>query len=133
MPSLNQTGLVTKLETNGDAYFSIPGAPYFDSTCPANWESNLVPNVAAIAITRINGKSLLTGKNGKLAKEAPLEAMLPVLRYTPERVPTQREVIEAVREKNSLLKATIVNKQLQDCLLQGTGRALSTTIQTSTS
>jgi hypothetical protein len=39
---------------------------------------------------------------------------------TRERVPTEREVIDMVRERNALLRSTIINNQLQDCLARGT-------------
>lgn len=123
IPSLNQIGIVTQLAPNGDVYFSIPGSPdQRDSTCPGrDARGDEILNVAAIAITRINGKSLLApGKDGKPPKQAPLESMLQVPRQTFQHVPTQREVIEAIREQNELLHSTIINKQLQDCLSAGT-------------
>jgi len=46
--------------------------------------------------------------------------MLQIPRETPEHAPTQRELIEAIRQKNALLYSTIVNNQLQDCLSRGT-------------
>lgn len=120
VPSLNQTGMVTKLETNGETYFSIPGAEYYDFTCPTTWDSALVPNVAAIAVTRLNGKSLLaTAKHGKTPKQAPLDSMLAVPRYR-DRAPTQSEAIEAIIKKNALLSPVLVNKQRQECLSRGT-------------
>jgi TPR repeat protein len=119
VPSLNQAGMVTTLRPNGDVYFSIPGSPQWttqDSTCPLlAAKGDEILNVAAIAITRINGKSLLAA-----GKQAPLESMLQVSPYTPSHVPTQREVIDAIREQNSLLQSTIINKQLQDCVSRGT-------------
>jgi hypothetical protein len=124
VPSLNQTGVVIKLEPSSDVYFSIPGKepPGGDSTCPNGYAGgSAILNVATIAITRINGKSLLPlGKDGKPLKHAPLESMLQVPRETPEHVPTQGELIQEVREKNALLHSTIINNQLQDCLLRGT-------------
>jgi len=135
VPSLNQTGMVTKLEHNGDVYFNIPGKlgigweqqRYSDLTCDLGEMSRYgysVLNVAAIAVTRIDGKSVLpTGKDGRPMKQAPLETMLQVPRFmpTPEQAPpTQRELVEAIREKNALLKSTIINNQLQDCLSRGT-------------
>jgi len=132
VPSLNQTGMVTKLEHNGDVYFSIPGKENglvqgeldSDMTCgfgAANLRHASVLNVAAIAITRINGKSVLpTGKDGKPLKQAPLDLMLQVPHFTPEHQPTLRELSEAIREKNALLQSTIINNQLQDCLSRGT-------------
>jgi hypothetical protein len=133
VPSLNQSGMVTKMEPNSDAYFSIPGEELRitgggmtgreDFTCghPYDSDANQILNVAAIAITRVNGKSLLTGGNrGKQLKQAPLESMLQVPRYLPDHVPTQGEVIQGIREQNALLHSTIINKQLQDCLSRGT-------------
>jgi hypothetical protein len=132
VPSLNQTGIVTRLEPNGDVYFSIPGKEHdrtsdfwgSDLTCGLGWLADRgysVLNVAAIAVTRINGKSVLpAGKDGRPLKQTPLESMLQVPRETPEHAPTQREVIEGIREQNSLLHSTILNKQLQDCLSRGT-------------
>lgn len=119
VPSLNQTGMVTKLDPNGNVYFDIPGK-YNDNTCKVWYGNSLVLNVAAIAITRVNGKSLLTvGKDGP-QKQAPLEAMLQLRRETPERMPTQSEVIEAIRRQNALLRSSIINNQLQDCRSRGT-------------
>jgi hypothetical protein len=131
VPSLNETGMVTRLEPNGDVYFSIPGKEHAwssescceggDLTCGLADSGHTVLNIAAIAITRINGKSVpTTGKQGRPLKQAPLESMLQVSRYTPERAPTQDEVIQAIREKNALLQSTIINNQLQDCLSRGT-------------
>ncbi len=128
IPSLNQTGMVAKLPPHGDVYFSIPGFPAsaweggsHDSTCPIDGATgDEILNVAAIAITRINGKSLLVkGKDGKPLKQAPLESMLQVPRETFVHVPTQREVINAIRQQNELIQSTIINKQLQDCLSRG--------------
>jgi hypothetical protein len=119
VPSLNQVGMITKLDRNGDVYFSLPGNDSRDFTCPAyvrNPDPDVVFNVAAIFITRINGKSLLPDR----ARQAPLEAMLQVPRDTPEYGPTQLEVVQAIREKNALLQSTIINNQLQDCLSRGT-------------
>jgi hypothetical protein len=124
-PSLNQNGMVTKLEPNADVYFSVPGnEPGLtggggDSTCPpftTNPDANRVFNVAAIFIARINGKSLLPDR---ALKQAPLELMLQVPRYSPEYAPTQQEIIQTIREKNALLRSTIINSQLQDCLSRG--------------
>jgi hypothetical protein len=128
IPSLNQTGMVTKLPPNGDVYFSIPGSPgpssglWPDSTCPMDGAADdEVLNVAAIAVTRINGKSLLAkGKDGKPLKQAPLESMLQVQRETSVYAPTQREVIDGIRQQSELIQSTIINKQLQDCLSRGT-------------
>jgi hypothetical protein len=122
VPYLNQTGMVTKLEPNGDVYFSIPETWWQEGICPREWDSgSVVLNVAAIAITRINGKSILpAGANGKPLKLAPLESMLQVPREAPQHAPTQRGMIAAVREKNALLQSTIINNQLQDCLSRGT-------------
>jgi len=129
IPSLNQAGLVTKLPPNGDVYFSIPGFPDYawggyprDSTCPDDRTAGgEVLNVAAIAITRINGKSLMVkGRDGKPLKQAPLESMLQVPRETLVHKPTQREVIDAIWQQNELVRSTIINKQLQDCLSRGT-------------
>jgi hypothetical protein len=123
VPSVSQTGLVTRLEPNGDVYFNIPAkGPGLatgngdDWTCGNGRSGAAILNVATIAISRINGKSLLpTGQNGKPLKQAPLESMLQIPRETPEHTPTQRELIEAIREKNALLYSTIINNQLQDC------------------
>jgi hypothetical protein len=132
VPSLNQSGMVTKVEQNGDVYFSIPGKDRglvqdlwaSDLTCGLGWLSSRgysVLNVAAIAITRINGKSVLPiGKDGRPLKQATLESMLQVPRDTSKHVPTQADLIEAIREKNALLRSTIINNQLQDCLSRGT-------------
>ena len=125
IPSLNQTGIVTKLLPQGDVYFSVPGseAATKDWTCPVRGyaRADEILNVAVIAITRINGKSLLAhGKDGKPLKQAPLESMLQVPRETLMRPPTQRELAEAIMEKNDLLRSTIINKQLEDCLSRGT-------------
>jgi hypothetical protein len=132
VPSLNQTGMVTTLGPNGSVYFSIPGrndaySDRSDITCRLGMgltSGESVLNVAAIAITRINGKSLLTtGRDGKPLKQAPLASMLQIRPYfppAPQHVPTQREVIEAIREKNELLQETIINRQLKDCLSHGT-------------
>jgi cell division septal protein FtsQ len=93
-----------------------------DSTCPTyQARGDEVFNVAAIAITRINGKSLLAnGKDGKPLKQAPLESMLQVPREVVGHVQTERELIAAIRQQNELLQSTIINKQLQDCLSRGT-------------
>jgi hypothetical protein len=127
VPSLNQTGIVATLPPNSNVYFSIPGSRWdarpADRTCPlAEDKGDEILNVAAIAITRINGKSLLLlGSNGgKPPKQAPLESMLQVPRQKYARTPTQHEVIMAIIEQNALLRSTIVNKQLQDCLSRGT-------------
>ncbi len=120
VPFLSQTGMVSKLETNGDTYFSIPGAEYSDFTCPTTWDSAMVPNVAAIAITRLNGKSLLAvTKHGKPPKQAPLDTMLTVPRYTGS-TPTQRDVIETTLKKSTLLSPDVINKQRQECASRGT-------------
>jgi len=123
VPSLNQNGMVTKLEPNGDVYFSVPAKNSFNSyegdvTCGNGYypDPNLVLNVAAIFITRINGKSLLRAG----LKQAPLESMLQVPRYTPDYVPTERDVIQAIRQRNELFESTIINRQLKDCLSQDT-------------
>jgi hypothetical protein len=120
VPSLNHTGIVANLPPKGDTYFSIPGSRWDarpkDRTCPLTGDKgDEVLNVAAIAITRINGKSLLLS-----GKQAPLGSMLQVPRQKYERVPTRAEVIYDIREQNELLQSTIVNKQLQDCLSRGT-------------
>lgn len=126
VPSLNQTGIVANLPPNGNVYFSIPGSRAYDDkpdrTCPyRDGTGDEILNIAAIAITRINGNSLLLGSGrGKPPKQAPLESMLQVPRQKFERVPTQGEVIAAIMEQNLLLHSTIVNKQLQDCLSRGT-------------
>jgi hypothetical protein len=138
VPSLNQTGAVFKLQPNGNVYFTFPAGtemrefsvdiPYVirgDHTCAPTdrrifWSPDVL-HVAAIAITRVNGKSLLpAGKDGKPLKQAPLESMLQVPRETAGHVPTQREVVEAIIEQNELIRFTIINKQLQDCLSRGT-------------
>jgi hypothetical protein len=76
-----------------------------------------VQNVAALAITRINNKPMLPfDKKGKPMKRAPVDSMLIVPRDTPERVPTLYELIE----NNARLSATIINRQLNDCLSRGT-------------
>ncbi|MGA2146407.1 MAG: hypothetical protein ABSH49_15745 [Bryobacteraceae bacterium] len=117
---------MTKLLPNDDVYFSIPGDNRHDRSCPtgptyqAPTGNDGVLNVAAIAISRINGRSLLAGNDGRPLKQAPLESMLQVPRETPKYVPTQRELIRAIREKNDLLQSTIINNQLQDCLARGT-------------
>lgn len=119
VPSLDQTGMVTRLEPNGDTSFSIPGAEYYDFTCPTTWDSAMVPNIAALAITRLNGKSLLVvGKHGKPPKQAPLDSMLPVPRYTG--TPTRREVVEAIIKKNTLLSPAVASKQLEECISRKT-------------
>jgi hypothetical protein len=125
VPSLNQTGIVANLPPDGNVYFSIPGSRYgetWDRTCPVlEDKDDEILNVAAIAITRINGKSLLFGsKGGKPPKQAPLESMLQVPRQKFEREPTQSDMVSAMLEQNLLLQATIINKQLQDCLSGGT-------------
>lgn len=132
VPSLNQVGIVTKLPPKGNVYFSIPAnniysGPGSDLTCETRpGETNDILNVAAIAITRMNGKSLLPkGENGKTPKQAPLEWMLQVPREPPaEHVPTQSEVIASViasiRQDNELMEAKIANRQLHDCLSSGT-------------
>jgi hypothetical protein len=132
IPSVNQAGIVTTLQPNGDVSFNIPGryggddygVSYSrnkdDRTCFD--PSGEIPNVAALSSTRINGKSLLlTGGDGKPLKQAPIESMLQVPRETPKRdhVPTQFEVIQEIRGRNELLCETIINKQLQDCLARG--------------
>jgi hypothetical protein len=121
IPSLNQTHMVTKLPPNGDVYFSIPARQdYYDASNDDRTCAYEVPNVATLAIRRINGKSLSPlGRDGKPLKQAPLDSMLQVPRETPEHVPTQREIIQGIRENNELLRATIINKQLQDCLARG--------------
>lgn len=128
VPSVNQNGIVTKLEPKGDVYFSIPGRDRglvhglesSDRTC-GDVGANEVLNAAAIAITRINGRSLLVTRSGATPlTQAPLESMLQVPRYTPERVPTQHEVIQKIKEENALLQSTIINRQLSDCLSRGT-------------
>jgi hypothetical protein len=63
---------------------------------------------------------LPTGKNGKPLKQAPLDIMLQLSHFKPERQPTPAELTAAIREKNALLQSTIINKQLQDCLSRGT-------------
>jgi len=130
LPSINQTGMVTRLEPNADVYFSIPGkergseVPWpGDLTCGLGWQADKysVLNIAAIAITRINGRPMLpAGKDGKPMKQAPLETMLQVPRYAPERVPTEQELVREIMEKNALLRSTIIHNQLQDCLSRGT-------------
>ena len=128
VPSLNQTGLVTRLEPNADVYFIIPAkGPGLasgnggDGTCGGGSSSAAVLNVATIALTRINGKSLLpTGQNGKPLKQAPLESMLQIPRETPGHTPTPQEVTEAIRGKNALLDSTTIDNQLHDCLSRGT-------------
>jgi hypothetical protein len=125
VPSLNQNGMVTELQPNADVYFSVPGKTGFDNregdgTCGREdgTDSNSILNVAAIFITRINGKSLLPGG----LKQAPLESMLQVPRYSPkpDYVPTERDVIQAIRQRNELFEETIINRQLKDCLSQDT-------------
>ncbi len=120
VPSLSQSGMVTKLEANGDAYFNIPGADYSDYTCPPKGDPGTVPNIAAIAITRINGKSTLAvAKHGKPPKQAPMSSMLQVPRST-DRAPAQHEMVEAILRKNALLKPAVIDKQRQECLSRGT-------------
>lgn len=122
VPSINQTGVVTKVRPGGDVYFSIPsGTGDDDWTCGDGRNGAAILNVATIAIARINGKSLLAdGSGGKPLKRAPLESMLQVPRYTPERVPSQHEIIQAIRENSALLQSTVINNQLKDCLSRGT-------------
>jgi hypothetical protein len=126
VPSLNQTGIVASLAPNSNIYFSVPGSKGWedrpDRTCPfAEDKGDEILNVAAIAITRINGKSLLLGsKGGRPPTQAPLESMLQVPRQKYTRAPTQHEVIMAIMEQNALLQSTLINKQLQDCLSRGT-------------
>jgi hypothetical protein len=69
VPSLNQTGIVASLAPNSNIYFSVPGSKGWedrpDRTCPfAEDKGDEILNVAVIAITRINGKSLLLGSKG---------------------------------------------------------------------
>jgi hypothetical protein len=122
VPSVNEFGIVTTLQPNGDVSFNIPRKEPGDLTCRSGYaDEDRILNVAAIAIARINGKSLLPlGRNGKPLKEAPLESMLQVPQYTPEHLPTNREFLEDMRERNALLRSAIVNNQLQDCLSRGT-------------
>src|SRR5215469_12022195 len=84
IPSLNQTGIVTKLDPNGDVYFSIPEKyeMYGDSDHTCGPENQIL-NVATLAITRINRKSLLIGRDGKPLKQVPIDSMLQVPRETP--------------------------------------------------
>lgn len=117
LPSLNDTGMVTRLESNGEVYFNIPGKDWAgDRTCGGGlMPPNEVRNVAAIAITRINGKYMLAKR-----QKAPLDSMLRVPPEFPVRAPTQSELIKEIREKNALLYSSIINNQLQDCLSRGT-------------
>ena len=119
VPSLNDTGMVTKLESrNGEVYFNIPGKDADgDRTCGGGlMPPNEVRNVAAIAITRINGKYLLAK-----GQKAPLDSMLRVQPEFPVRAPTQSELIKEIKGKRMpLLYSNIINNQLQDCLSRGT-------------
>lgn len=116
VPSVNQGGVITQLQSNEHLYFNIPDKER-DQTCRRWVGRDQIPNVAAIAITRINGRPMLPAdKNGKPMKRAPVDSMLVVPRDTPEHVPTLHEVIE----NNARLSATIINSQLNDCLLRGT-------------
>jgi len=124
VPSLNDLGMVTKLEPNGSVYFNIPGKDQGltsglrggDKTCGGVlMPPNEVRNVATIAITRINGKYLVTK-----GEKAPLDSMLRVSPEFPVRAPTQSELIEEIRQRNALLQSNIINNQLRDCLAQGT-------------
>ena len=75
VPSLNQNGMVAKLDPDGEVYFSIPGKDEGgDRTCGGGlMPPNQLRNVATIAITRINGKYLVAK-----GQKAPLESMLQV-------------------------------------------------------
>jgi hypothetical protein len=80
-------------------------------------ENDQVPNVATLAITRINNKPMLPlDQKGKPMKRAPIDSMLIVPRDVPEHVPTLYELIE----NNARLSTAIINRQLNDCLSRGT-------------
>jgi len=124
VPSLNQNGMVAKLDPDGEVYFSIPGKDQGltnglsggDRTCGGGvMPPNQLRNVATIAITRINGKYLVAK-----GQKAPLGSMLQVPPKFPVRPPTQSELIKERRDKSALLYSTIINNQLQDCLSRGT-------------
>jgi hypothetical protein len=124
VPSLNEGGMVTKLESNGEVYFNIPGKDQGltnglhggDRTCGGGvMAPNELRNVATIAITRINGKYLVAK-----GQKASLDSMLRVPPEFPVRAPTQSGLIKEIREKNALLYSSIINNQLQDCLSRGT-------------
>jgi hypothetical protein len=124
VPSLSDTGMVTKLESNGEVFFNIPakdqgltnGLRGGDRTCGGGvMPPNELRNVATIAITRINGKYLVPK-----GQQASLDSMLRVPPEFPVRAPTQSELIKEIREKNALLFSSIIHNQLQDCLSRGT-------------
>ena len=121
VPSLNQVGLVKTLEADGYTYFSIPDEYDTDATCESHHGDQTlpddVPNVAAIAVTRINNKSVLpVDQKGKPLKHAPLDSMLLIPAEAPKIGPTLYDITA----ENARLAATIVNKQLNDCLSSGT-------------
>jgi hypothetical protein len=123
VPSLNQVGLVKKLEPDGYTSFSIPDEYNTDATCEKHHGNYTVPddlpNVAAIAVTRINGKPVLPAdQKGKPAKHATLDSMLLIPAETPKN--DNGPTLYDLTVENARLSATIINKQLNDCLLTGT-------------
>jgi hypothetical protein len=121
VPSLNQVGLVRKVGPGESIYFSIPDEYDNDALCEkhsGNYDTpDDIPNVAAISVTRVNNKSVLpVDQKGKSMKHVPLEAALIIPAETPNTGPALYDITS----ENARLSATIINRQLKDCLSSGT-------------
>lgn len=121
VPSLNQVGLVRKLGSGESTYFSIPDEYDTDATCEKHGGDfrtpDDVPNIAAISVTRINNRSVLpVDQKGRPIKHVPLDSALIMPAETPNTGPALYEITN----ENARLSATIINRQLKDCLSSGT-------------